>query len=84
MKTKTVVTQPVRIKQDGASPVVKEVLAKSIVELSRAARDLQKRSGLSDRALVILLSESSKCSRPAVKQVLDALRSFERDWCVAG
>ena len=77
-------TSPVKVKQDELAPLPKEVLAKSIVELSRAARDLQKRSGLSERALVILLSESSKVNRPAVKLVLESIRNLERDWCVMG
>jgi hypothetical protein len=69
------------IVQDAKLPVEKAVLAKSIVDLSRAAQRLSSASGLNDRALVILLAESAKVGRPSVAAVLSSLKNLEREWC---
>ena len=69
------------IPQDEKQPVEKNVLAKAVVDLSRAADALKRSSGLNDKAIIILLSHSSRCNRETVTAVLDSLRNIERDYC---
>ena len=63
----------------GDPPIERTVLASSIVELAKAAKRLLY-GPLNDRALVVLLSDSSKVGRSDVLAVLQSLRSLERDY----
>lgn len=71
----------VTVKQgiEGA-PIERVVLAAAIRDIGEAARRL-KSSGLNRKAVVLLLADSSKCSRSAVNAVLDAMEQLERDYC---
>jgi hypothetical protein len=54
-----------------------EVLASAIVKISEAAQKMQA-SGLTRRALVLLIHDISKVGIPAINDVLDALPILSR------
>ena len=68
--------------EQGDEPVEKTILAKAIVDISRAALALE-RGGLTRRAIVLLVSDATKgkVGRDAVGHVLDALRDLEATYC---
>lgn len=67
------------IEQDPEEPVEKKVLAQSIVEISKSFRKLAS-SGLNDRAIVVLVSESSHVGKPDVRAVLESLKWLEGEY----
>lgn len=69
-----------RVKENVDDVVQPEVLASAIRDIGAAAKKLAA-SGLNRKAIVLLVADSSKCSRGAVNAVLDALASLERDYC---
>lgn len=72
--------KPQVVKVDpGDPPIERSVLASSIVELSKAAKKLL--SGpLNERAIVLLLHDSSGVGKPDVRAVLTSLWTLERDY----
>ena len=70
-----------KIIQDEQKPVEKNILAQAVVRISEAASDLRRSSGLNDRALVLLISASSKVGKPDVEAVLRSLENLKRDYC---
>ncbi len=70
----------VQIVQDPEAPVEKTVLAKAILDINVAATALKK-SGLNRRAIVVLVSHSSKQPQYVVSNVLDGLEQLKRDYC---
>ena len=56
-----------------------EVLASSIVEIAAGMKVLRS-TRLSDKALVLLISNTSGQSQKAVRQVLSALEDLETTW----
>lgn len=72
----------VSVVQEKDKPIEKGILAQAIVDISRAANDLN-RGGLNKRAIVALIYDSSKpkVSKRTIRIVLEAIRDLERDFC---
>lgn len=68
-----------KIKQDPKNPVPAEVIADALIKLSRAIKVLEE-TKLNRRAIVILLSHSSRVNMTDVEKVVDSLASMETDW----
>lgn len=69
-------TKPVVVKQDEQQPVPTEVLAESIVAIAAGMKKI--RAGrLGERALVVLLKDSTGVAQYEIKKVLDGLESLE-------
>ena len=68
------------IKQDKDEVIERPVLAKAIVEISKAFRKLIS-SGLNEWAIVCLVHDSSGVGKPDVRAVLSSLKSLEKDFC---
>lgn len=69
----------VKVVQTEVDPVPVEILATSIRDIGIAMRRIES-SGLSQRALALLLSDSSRESMSVVVRVLNALGSLERNF----
>lgn len=63
----------------GKDVVTKDVLAKSICDLSDATNKLMA-SGLNESAIIVLLQDSTKQSKRAIKRVLDAMSQLRADY----
>jgi hypothetical protein len=61
-----------------AAPREKPSLHEALKAVHKAAIELKK-SGLSKRAIVLLISDQSKVSRSRVEQVLDAILSLDQN-----
>lgn len=68
------------VKQDEENPVPKEILADAIVRISEAVTALR-RSGLNERAIIVLVSDKTKISKGVVEDVLDGLDSLRAAYC---
>jgi hypothetical protein len=73
-KAKFVVTQ-----SPDVDPVPVEIIAESIVKISKAMEAISK-TRLNRRALIVLISESSGTPRTHVKNVLDSLQQLAEDY----
>ncbi|MCI0620297.1 MAG: hypothetical protein L0387_01245 [Acidobacteria bacterium] len=71
----------IRIVEDPEQPAEREVLADAIVKLSKAAEALNQRSGLNQRAIVVLLHDHSRVPKRDIEAVLRAMQQLERDYC---
>lgn len=60
-------------------PVERHILATAIVKISEAAEALKK-SGLNQRAIVVLLSDKTKIAKGLIEDVLDGLADLKRDY----
>lgn len=72
--------RPVVVKQDEDTPIAKEVLADAIVKISSAVEALR-RSGLNERAIIVLVSDKSKISKGVIETVLDGLADLRAAYC---
>lgn len=72
--------QKVKVVQKEDEVVERSVLAQAIVDISEAANKLRL-SGLNRRAIVLLLSESSRVGRKDVEAVLTAIEYLKKDFC---
>ena len=63
----------------GKDVITKDVLAKAICNLSDATNQLMA-SGLNEAAIVVLLQDSTKQSKRAIKRVLDAMSQLRADY----
>ena len=61
-------------------PESKEVLADAIVKIGEAANQLRK-SGLNEKAIVVLLSHKTKISMSDIRAVLNGLRQLRAWYC---
>lgn len=68
------------ITQDDEKPVPKEVLADAIVRMSEAVTGLR-RSGLNERAIIVLVADKTKIGKGIVEDVLDGLASLRETYC---
>lgn len=59
--------------------VTKEMLATAICKLSDSANELLA-SGLNEKAILVLLADSSKMSKKSIKKVLDAMAQLRADY----
>ena len=73
----------VKVKQVEEKPVERNVLAQSIVDISRAAVALS-RGGLNRRAIVALIHDgtSPRVGKGTIRIVLESIRDLERDFCM--
>jgi hypothetical protein len=65
------------VKQNSESPIAVEIIAQSIVKISECAKSLQN-SGLSERAILLLLRDASGVGMSDIKSVLDSMSQLER------
>ena len=70
----------IKVTQDPDKPVAKEVLAESIVKVGEAAESLRK-SGLNEKAIVVLLHDATKVGRPDIRAILNGLRQLKGWYC---
>lgn len=68
------------VKHDPARPVPPEILADSIVAISKAMRDLTSRSRLNRDAIVTLIKDRIGLGKNTIHAVLDALEGLEGDY----
>jgi len=81
MGPRKAVKPKVAIVQDPEAPIEQPVLAAAIIRLSQAAQKLARESGLTQRAVVILLQHSTKLSQRDIRVVLDGIEQLQRDYC---
>lgn len=74
MKTK------VKVEQNPEEVIEKPVLAKAIVDISKAFNKLVG-SGLNERAIVCLVHDGSGVGKPDIRAVLWSLKNLEKDFC---
>lgn len=67
------------IQQDKEKPIERSVLAKAIVDLSRAVQRLNT-SGLNREAVTVLLAHSTRLSLGATRDILRSIEQLERDY----
>lgn len=65
------------IQKENETPVPVEIIAQSIKRIADGFQRMKK-SGLSERAIVVLLHDASGVGKPAIKDVLYALGSLEK------
>lgn len=70
----------VNVQQNPDEIVEKNVLAKAIIDISKAFNRLSV-SGLNERSIVCLVHDSSGVGKPDVRNVLASLKTLERDFC---
>jgi len=61
-------------------PESKQVLAKAIVDIGRAAKRLHL-SGLNQKGVIALLHDGTKVPKGTIKTVLDGMRQLENWYC---
>lgn len=59
--------------------VTKEMLSTAICKLSDSANELLA-SGINEKAILVLLADSSKMSKKSIKKVLDAMAQLRADY----
>ena len=69
----------VNVAQDSEKEIPAEIIASSIVEISKGMKKLNE-TRLTRRAIVTLIHENSKISRSAIEIVLNNLESLEQTW----
>lgn len=69
----------VKIKQDEEQPVVVEVMAQAVIDLSRAAQKLLN-GPLKREAIVALIHDRSKVNKGIINIVLNNLEQLESYW----
>ncbi len=69
----------IAVVQDPDEVVSKEVLAKSICDLSDAANKLLL-SGLNEKAIIVLLRDATGQSKGAIKRLLQAMSQLRADY----
>ncbi len=70
----------VKVVHPEGKPVPKEILAEAIVNIGKAAKQLQD-SGLNKRAIVVLIQDYTKLSKSDIVTVLDALPRLAGWYC---
>jgi siroheme synthase len=70
----------VNVKQNEQNPEGKEVLAAAIIKISEAADKLRK-SGLNEKAIMILLHHETRVSQRDIKAVLSGLALLRKQYC---
>lgn len=70
----------IRVKHDEKNPTSKEVLAESIVKIGEAM-DALKKSGLNEKAIIVLLNHKTKVSQSDIRAVLDGMRQLRKWYC---
>jgi hypothetical protein len=69
----------IRVDQDPEKPLERGVLAKAIVDISKAARELA-RSGLNKKAITLLVAHKARCGQSTAAAVLEALEQLEQEY----
>lgn len=67
------------VRQDEEAPVEKGVLAEAIIKISTAA-EILRRSGLSEKAIIVLLADKTKIAKGTIEAVLDGLTDLRREY----
>lgn len=73
--------KPVIVKQDGEAPIATEVLASAIVQIAAATKRALN-SGLSRRALLVLLKDASNVPQYHIERVLNAMEQLQDTYVV--
>jgi hypothetical protein len=66
----------ISVTQNNENPIATEILAESIVEISKAMKQI-KSSRLNERALLVLLKDATALNFNEIKRVLDSLETLE-------
>lgn len=67
------------VKQDEEAPIEKGVLAEAIIKISAAA-EILRRSGLSEKAIIVLLADKTKIAKGTIEAVLNGLTDLRREY----
>lgn len=70
----------VRVIKSETNPETTEILAEAIVRIGKGLADLQK-SGLNQKAIVLLLHDATKVGKPDIRKILDALPRLAGWYC---
>lgn len=72
--------QNVKVIKNAEKPETPEILAEAIVRIG-AAMDALAKSGLNERAIIVLVQAETKISQRDIKEVLGALRKLKGWYC---
>lgn len=72
--------QNIKVVKNAEKPESKEILAEAIVRIG-AALDALSKSGLNERAIVVLIQAETKISLRDIRDVLGALRKLKGWYC---
>ena len=70
----------IKVVKNSEKPESTEILAEAIVRIGSAMQALEK-SGLNERAIVVLIHAETKLSQRDIKIVLDSLRKLKSWYC---
>ena len=70
----------IKVKKSEENPESTEILAKAIVDISKAFNKLYD-GGLNEDAIIILIQDSTKLPKRDIRLVLDSLRRLESWYC---
>jgi hypothetical protein len=70
----------IKITQNENDIVEAEILATAIRDLAAGVNKLFA-CGLNERAIVVLLNETSGVGRPDIRAVLNAMKNLQKDYC---
>ena len=68
---------PKVVQAENQEPVATEIIAQSIKKVSDGIKAMD-RSGLSEKAIILLLRDASGCGKREVENILWALRNLEK------
>ena len=70
----------IKVVKNSEKPESTEILAEAIVRIGSAMQALEK-SGLNERAIIVLIQAETKLSQRDIKLVLDSLRKLKSWYC---
>ena len=68
------------VQQENEPPVPVEIIAQSIIRLDEAVKKMLS-SGLNEYALIVLLADSSRLSKTAIRILLRSLKTLRQTYC---
>jgi len=71
---------PIKVKKNADKPEPTEILAEAIVRIGSAMETL-KRSGLNERAIIVLIHDLCKVPRRDIKLVIDSMKRLKGWYC---
>ena len=72
--------QNIKVVKNSEKPESKEILAEAIVRIGKSMEDLTK-SGLNERAIVVLINAETKIGLGDIRTVLGALKKLRGWYC---
>ena len=75
---------PIKIKKNEENPETTEILAEAIIKISETMEKLSEQSGLSEKALIVLIQDNCGClsrggkpSKRTVEIILDSMKTLK-------